>query len=64
MRPRAAAPVSTPLGWAQVTKRLDPVRWTIKTSLGQMRRRGDALRPVLEERVDVPALLQALGERL
>lgn len=64
VRPRGGAPVSTPLRWSQVTSRLDPARWTIRTSLREMRRNGDPLRPVLEEAVDVPALLQALGERL
>ena len=64
VRPRPGAPVSTPLAWTQVTARLDPARWTIKTSLPHMRRRGDALLPVLDESVDVPALLEALSERL
>jgi bifunctional non-homologous end joining protein LigD len=64
VRPRAGAPVSTPLAWSQVTARLDPARFTIKTAIPQMRRRGDSLRPVLDEPVDVHALLQALTERL
>ena len=64
VRPRAGAPVSTPLTWSQVTAKLDPTRWTIETTVPQMKRRGDALRPVLDEAIDVPLLLQALSERL
>jgi bifunctional non-homologous end joining protein LigD len=64
VRPRAGAPVSTPLRWTQVTARLDPARHTIRTALRAVRRRGDPLRGVLGEPVDVSALLSALEDRL
>ncbi len=64
VRPRPRAPVSTPLTWSQVTARLDPSRWNIKTSLRRMRRNGDPFVGVLGEPVDVGTLLGALGERL
>ena len=64
VRPRPRAPVSTPLSWPQVTARLDPSRWNIKTSLRRMRRNGDPFVGVLGEPVDVGTLLGALGERL
>jgi bifunctional non-homologous end joining protein LigD len=64
VRPRPGAPVSMPLGWAQVTSRLAPARWTIATALERIERHGDPLRGVLGPGVDVEALLAALGERL
>jgi bifunctional non-homologous end joining protein LigD len=64
VRPRPHAPVSMPLTWAQVSSRLDPARWTLRTALRRIERHGDPLRGVLGEGVDVEALLAALGERL
>jgi bifunctional non-homologous end joining protein LigD len=64
VRPRPGAPVSTPLTWAQVTGRLDPSRFTIRTALRSIRRRGDPMRGLLRERVEVGDLLAALGRRL
>jgi len=56
--------VSTPLSWHQVTARLDPARWTIRTSLRRIERHGDPFRGVLGAPVDVEALLEALVKRL
>ena len=53
-----------PLTWSQVTKRLDPGRWTIKTALRHLERKGDPFAPVLGPGIDVQALLTGLGERL
>lgn len=64
VRPRPGAPVSTPLTWGQVTKRLDPSRWNIRTTPRQIAQKGDPLRAVLDERADVAALLDALAEKL
>lgn len=64
VRPRPGAPVSMPLRWTQVTKRLDPGRWNLRTAPRRLREKGDPFRGVLSERVDVPSLLAALGERL
>jgi bifunctional non-homologous end joining protein LigD len=61
VRPRAAAPVSTPLRWPQVTTRLDPSRWNLRTTPREMARRGDPMAPLLQTATDVPALLEALG---
>jgi len=63
VRPRPGAPVSMPLTWAQVSARLDPARWTIKTALRRLERHGDPFRDVLGEPVDVASLLSALAER-
>ncbi|MDJ0789878.1 MAG: DNA ligase D [Myxococcota bacterium] len=64
VRPRPLAPVSTPLRWSQVTRRLDPRRFNLKTTLGLMRRDGDPMRSVLETAVDVGSLLDGLAARL
>jgi bifunctional non-homologous end joining protein LigD len=64
VRPRNAAPVSMPLTWSQVTARLDPERWTIRTAPRQLKRRGDPMLSILGEPVHVEGLLEALADRL
>ncbi len=63
-RPRAGAPVSMPLDWSRVTRRLDPASFTIRTAPGLLQRDGDPFAGVLAERVDVAGLLGALEARL
>ncbi len=63
-RPRAGAPVSMPLTWSQVTSKLSPSRFTIKTAPRLTEKREDPLRAVLEQAVDVSGLLEALSDRL
>ncbi len=60
VRPRPGAPVSMPLTWRQVTKRLDPAQWTIQTALPRLERHGDPLAGVLGPGIDVAALLEAM----
>ncbi len=64
VRPRPAAPVSTPLRWTQVTARLQPARWNVRSTPREMSRHGDPMAPLLESRLDVAAVLDALSERL
>jgi len=64
VRPRPGAPVSMPLSWRQVTKRLDPARWTIETALARLREQGDPFLGVLGESVNLPGLLEGLSRRL
>jgi bifunctional non-homologous end joining protein LigD len=64
VRPRSGAPVSMPLRWPQVSARLDPLRWNIRSAPRELARRGDPLAGLLEARNDVVALLDALGARL
>jgi bifunctional non-homologous end joining protein LigD len=64
VRPRPGAPVSMPIEWSRVTKKLDPGRFTIRTAVAELERRGDPLRDVLDSPVDVEALLGALSDRL
>jgi bifunctional non-homologous end joining protein LigD len=64
VRPVAGATVSAPLRWSQVTQRLNPSNWTLKTTPGKLARSGDPLLGVMNDPVDVQALLAALVERL
>ena len=64
VRPRPHAPVSMPLEWKQVTARLDPTKFTIKTAPARLAKTGDPLSGALGPGVDAVALLGALAERL
>jgi len=60
VRPRAGAPVSTPLPWSEVTARLSPQRFTIDTVPRRIANRGDPMRAILDTTVDVAAALETL----
>jgi len=47
VRPRAGAPVSTPLRWEEVNDELDPLSFTMETVLERVRRHGDLFEGVL-----------------
>ena len=64
VRPRPGAPVSTPLRWSQVTRRLDPVRHNLETAPRRIAERGDPFLRVLGDGVDVEALLAGLARRM
>ena len=57
VRPREGAPVSTPLDWKDVTPRLDPLDFTIRTVPLRISRKGDAWRNLFKKRVDLNAAL-------
>ncbi|HKE15781.1 MAG TPA: DNA ligase D [Kofleriaceae bacterium] len=64
-RPLPGAPVSMPLRWNEVGRKLDPSRFTLKTARRRLERLGeDPVRPVLDRRPDLLAALGRLGERL
>src|SRR5262249_59983371 len=48
VRPRAGAPVSTPLHWDEVTPRLDDRAFSMAAVLKRVERDGDLFAPVLE----------------
>ena len=65
VRPLPGAPVSMPLRWREVTRRLDLGRYTIANAAARMRRLGDdPLRPLLEAKPDLIGALERLQERV
>jgi bifunctional non-homologous end joining protein LigD len=57
VRPRAGAPVSTPLHWDEVSEDLDPRDFTMEVVRARIERKGDLFGGVLTTR-------QSLGEAL
>jgi bifunctional non-homologous end joining protein LigD len=57
LRPREGAPVSMPLEWKEVTARLDPLAFNIRTAPERLSRKGDAWRDMFKNRVDLNAAL-------
>ena len=48
VRPMPGAPVSTPLRWNEVNRKLDPASYTMDAALSRLRRRGDLYEGVLK----------------
>jgi len=48
LRPVAGAPVSTPLNWSEVSPKLNPQKFTIKTIFGRLKKKGDVWKGFLE----------------
>jgi bifunctional non-homologous end joining protein LigD len=63
VRPVPGAAVSTPLKWSEVTKKLDPAKFTIQTMRKRLDRVGDLWTPVLGKGIDLMQALQDLSER-
>jgi bifunctional non-homologous end joining protein LigD len=65
VRPLRGAPVSMPLLWDEVNDDLDPRNYTIRNAVERLEKMGrDPVLPVLEEKVNLGAILQKLGEAL
>ncbi len=61
VRPLPGATVSMPLRWEEVNPSLDPKQFTIKNAIARMESLGsDPVGAVLEQRVDLPDVLQRL----
>jgi bifunctional non-homologous end joining protein LigD len=56
--PRAidGAPVSAPLKWEEINKRLDPLKYTVRTMPERLAKVGDLFAKVFEDRVKLPEL--------
>jgi len=57
VRPREGAPVSMPLDWKDVTPRLDPLDFNIRTVPERMARKGDAWKNLFKKRLDLNGVL-------
>ena len=62
VRPLPGAPVSTPLRWSEVTRRLDPRKLNLKTVRRRLARTGDPMAGVLSESPDLAGALGRLAE--
>jgi bifunctional non-homologous end joining protein LigD len=60
VRPRAGAPVSTPLRWDEVNDRLDPLAFTMDVVLERIEKHGDLFEGVLTTRQRLDRALSAL----
>jgi bifunctional non-homologous end joining protein LigD len=60
VRPKAGAPVSTPLRWDEVTEDLDPADFTMDVVLDRIRKHGDLFAGVLTTKQSLTAALKAL----
>jgi bifunctional non-homologous end joining protein LigD len=64
IRPKPKAPVSTPIHWSEVTQRLDPTAFTIKTIFQRLDRLGDLWAPMIGAKTDLQRCFQRLKEHL
>jgi bifunctional non-homologous end joining protein LigD len=64
VRPLPGAPASCPLRWDEVTARLDPARFTIRTIPKRFETMEDPMAPVLGPGVDVASALASIERRM
>ena len=60
VRPKAGAPVSTPLRWDEVTESLDPAGFTMAAVLDRVREHGDLFEGVLTTKQSLAPALRAI----
>lgn len=63
LRPKKYAPVSTPLEWKEVKKGLNPLKFTIKTILKRIDKKGDLFHPVLGKGINLKKVLNSLEKK-
>jgi bifunctional non-homologous end joining protein LigD len=63
LRPLPGAPASCPLEWREVTARLDPARFTLRTLPARFDKMSDPLTPVLGDGIDMGAALERIEVR-
>lgn len=56
LRAIAGAPVSAPLEWSEITKKLDPLKYNLRTMPNRLAKKGDLFARVFAERVKLPQL--------
>jgi bifunctional non-homologous end joining protein LigD len=57
LRPRPGAPVSAPLRWSEITPKLDPLAFNLKSMPERVARVGDPWQDLFKERADLAASL-------
>ncbi len=62
LRPKARAPVSTPLLWKELDSRLNPLNFTIKTIFKRLDKKGDLWKGVLGPGIDMKACIDRIYE--
>jgi bifunctional non-homologous end joining protein LigD len=63
LRPLPGAPASCPLEWREVTVRLDPARFNLKTIAARFEKIADPLAPILGEGIDMAAAIERIQVR-
>jgi bifunctional non-homologous end joining protein LigD len=61
VRPKPGAPVSTPLGWEELTPDVRPQQFTMAVALERVERLGDLFEPVLEDKRPLGAAAKRLA---
>ena len=61
-RARAGAPVSTPIEWSELTPRLDPLRFDVRSVPGRLERRDPWARMESVKQTITAAILRAVSE--
>ena len=56
LRAADGAPVSAPLEWSEVTRKLDPAKFNLRTMPARLAKKGDLFRPLLGKGVKLPKL--------
>lgn len=64
LRPTPEATVSTPLEWKEVRRGLDPTRFTIRTIMPRLKKKGDLFKGILGKGVDLRAAIGRLQQEL
>ena len=50
------APVSAPLEWSEITRKLDPLKYNLRTMPARLAKKGDLFERVFKERTKLPQL--------
>jgi bifunctional non-homologous end joining protein LigD len=64
LRPLPGAPASCPLEWREVTAKLDPRQFTLKTLPKRFEKMADPMLPVLDGTIDMAIAIGRIEERL
>lgn len=64
VRPLPGAPLSMPVRWSQVSKKLTPTRYTLANALAHLEKSDDPMAQILSDAPDLLAALEALQRRV